>query len=239
MSVASFELGFLGTSTGAQPYVRRGVGHPIQVLVVQPLFEERNRLRRLLAETTRRLAAVGVGSWMFDLPCTGDSAGATIDAVWTGWIDSVEKQAQHITSTGCDELHIFSARGGGLLDQPAACSHYRLAPVAGERLLRELMRSRAAARGGVTIASLESRFAQGEAIELGGFEMSAALAASLRAAGPQPVAPLRTAVVGDASGDVTLSGPPLWRQAEPAEEPVLADALAADLLEWIGSCGAR
>ncbi len=243
----SFELGILDSAAGELPYVRRGPRDGAQVLVIQPLFEEQNRLRRLLAAVTRSLARRGIGSWMFDLPGTGDSAVPGAAANWHGWRDAIRAAARHVAlpppageGPVVDRPHILSVRGGCLLDDVPGRSLYRFAPVAGERLLRELLRARVAAEDGATMTSLNAAIDAGETLDLAGYAVPASLATSLRTAAPDALPlPLRTATIGEGAADIRLSGAPLWRQAEPEPATALAAALADDLASWMASCDAR
>jgi hypothetical protein len=242
---ASFDLRLIETSVATLPCVLRGPREGPQLLVVPPLFEEMNRTRRLLAGIGRRLAELGVGSWLPDLPGTGDS-GLPSDAMdWTLWRGSLHALSERIAASGSADLHILSVRGGALLDDAApARSRYRLAPVtSGERLLRELMRARMAAdqeRGTpATFAELSERLAR-ETVELAGYPLTPGLAADLRAAAlPESPAPVRTVSLSDGAADVTFEGPPVWRQAEPAAALTLATRVADDLARWIATCAAR
>lgn len=235
----SFELRFIDTSAGVLPCVVRGPRAGPQILVLQPLFEEMNRTRRLLADVTRRLAAKGIGSWLIDLPGTGDSELRTGQASWAIWRNAVSASSQHIRASHGNH-YIFSIRGGALLDDAAGpIPAYRLAPVAsGSRLLRELMRTRAAAeseRGtSYGIRDIEAELAAGVPVELGGYAVTPTLAQALASALLGDAwARNRTAVVGDGTADVRFEGPPVWRQAEPLPAHGLAAAVADDIAEWL------
>ena len=158
-----------------------------------------NRTRALLASIGRRLSERGIGSWLPDLPGTGDSMLPFADAGWPMWRDSLEATAELMTTSHGTAPHLFAVRGGALLTGIAAVStRYLLAPVtSGERLLRELMRTRLAAdqeRGDSnSLTALEARSAH-ETVEMGGYPISPALAAELRAAtvpGSEPPASAR------------------------------------------------
>ena len=237
----SFDFRLIDTPAGSLPCIVRGPKHGPQVLIVPPLFEEMNRARALLAGIGRRLATRGIGSWLPDLPGTGDSAVALTEIGWADWRAAVSEMAEHIAATSGQASNIFSIRGGALLDDAApAAAWYRLAPVAaGDRLLRELLRTRLAAdqeRGTpTTLAALEASLAAAT-VELGGYPITPALAASLRNAVAAPVAPLRTATVGSGDADRLFDGPPVWRQAEPPAVPMLAANIADDLADWIAQC---
>jgi len=244
-TAASFDLRLIETAVATLPCVVRGPREGAQLLIVQPLFEEMNRTRRLLAGIGQRLAQAGIGSWLPDLPGTGDSElpGTAMD--WELWRNSLRALSEHISASPSADLHIFSLRGGTLLaDAVPTRSHYRLAPVvSGERLLRELMRARVAAdqeRGTpVTIAELTERLSR-ETVELAGYPISPKLAVDLRAARvAENGVPTRTADLTGGTADRLFEGPLVWRQAEPVAADRLAAEVAEDIAQWIAACGVR
>ena len=240
----SFDFRLLDTPAGSLPCIIRGPAHGPQLLIVPPLFEEMNRTRALLAGIGRQLSKHGIGSWLPDLPGTGDSALPLAAASWSMWRDAVQGLCELVAASHGTRPHLFTVRGGALLaDGAGASSRYVLAPAAsGERLLRELMRTRLAAdqeRGDPTsLAALEARSAE-ETVEMGGYPISPALAADLRAATLPGFEPTRTAALTGGTGDRLFDGPPVWRQAEPAAAPTLASEIADDLAAWITTCAAR
>lgn len=240
----SFDFRLIDTPAGSLPCIVRGSTARSQLLIIPPLFEEMNRTRALLAGVGRRLADRDIGSWLPDLPGTGDSDLSLHDIGWMQWQSSLQALAQIISASSGGDIHILSVRGGALLDETlAAQSRYRLAPAAsGDRLLRELLRARIAAdqeRGTpTTIATLDAQLAN-ETVELAGYPISPALAADLRVATLAPAAKVRTVGLSGGSGDHVIDGPPLWRHAEPAAAPALAAELAEDVAKWIESCERR
>jgi hypothetical protein len=223
--------------------VRRGPASGPQLVIVQPLFEEMNRCRRLLADTTRRLAGTGIASWLFDLPATGDSPLPTSAGDWAAWRAAVAAVGAIAARAG--PVHALSLRGGALLDDALpAHSLYRLAPIrSGERILREMLRTRVASDAefgaATTLAALEAELSAGRTVDVGGYALTAGLAADMRAAVPANAPRLRTAIVGNGAADVVLDGAPVWRQAEPGAVDAFGSALATDIVEWIESCAAR
>lgn len=240
----SFDFRLIETAAGSLPCIVRPPADGAQLLIVPPLFEEMNRTRTLLAGIGRRLTERGIGSWLPDLPGTGDSELPLTGVRWRQWRDAVAALSELIAATSGGRPHLFAVRGGALLaDVPDAASRYLLAPVvSGERLLRELMRTRLAAdqeRGEAgTLAELEARLVK-ETLELGGYPISPALAADLRLAHPGGSPPTRTAALAGGKGDRLFDGPPVWRQAEPLAAPALALEIADDIADWIATCAGR
>jgi hypothetical protein len=203
--------------------MRIGAADAPPILIVPPLFEEMNRTRALLAAVMRRLAAMGHGCWLPDLSGTGESEVPLEDVAWYDWGHDVTSAAGHVAAHAGKPL-IASLRGGTLIDERAgARGWWRFAPVEGAMLARDLVRSGLA--GGV---------------EYAGYAPHDEMKASLAAAKPAAVAPLRTARLASDSGeaDVRLDGPALWRRSEPGFSAALAEAMAADIADWSRACAA-
>lgn len=207
--------------------------HRATILIVPPLFEEANRLRRTLVLAMRALAEKGFAAVLPDLPGQNDSLVALADVDLARWRDSLAE-----TATGIDgRIIVASVRGGALIDHRVeAAAWWRLAPVGGASLLRTLMRSRVSAdrEAGLT-SSLESLQADAKIapLLLAGNRLSPAMVAQLGASEPQAVEPLRSIGLG-AEG---IAGTPLWLRAEPGEDAAMAEAIAADLAAWSTTCG--
>jgi len=210
----------------------------VPLLILPALFEEMNRTRRLLTLTCAALAQEGVRTWLPDLPGTGDHAEQSTAADVPRWREAVEALA-HVAGGG-RAVHLLAVRGGALLAEPGAASLYRLAPQAsGAKLLRDLWRTRAAAESeagsGITAAAIEARSLGGETIVAAGYPITPTLAAQLRGT-TSPALPIPTRTAATAPGesvDIVLPGAPVWRQAEPTDMAVLANALAIDVHAWL------
>jgi alpha-beta hydrolase superfamily lysophospholipase len=203
--------------------MRTGAERAPAILFVPPLFEEMNRIRALIADIMRRLASMGHGCWLIDLRGTGESEHALRDTSWQDWRHDVASAASHVAERSGAPPLIASARGGCLIDDGAeARGWWRLAPVAGASLARDMVRAGLAG------------------VEWAGYNPPDAMRSALEAASPVPVRPLRTAQLQSsaAPGEVTLPGPALWRRSEPASSPELAEAAATDLDRWAQACGA-
>lgn len=204
------------------------------VLFVLPLFEEANRMRRTVRLAMRVLATRGIGSVLPDLPGQNESLVPTVEATLSLWRDAL---ADHVTTVDRSVL-IAAIRGGVLIDDVAAAAHWRLAPVRGASLLKTMLRTRIAGdrENGTdtSMAQLEEQ-AQNVPLRLAGNLLSPRMIAELRAAGPVDLTECRTVSLG--SADDALPGRPLWLQAEPGEDEVLAEAIADDIISCMTSCG--
>jgi alpha-beta hydrolase superfamily lysophospholipase len=201
--------------------LRLGRPHAPAILFVPPLFEEMNRTRALIAATMRWLAKRGHGCWLIDLSGTGESERDLAEVAWQDWRHDVTAAAAHIAEKARKPL-IASLRGGALIDDCAeARGWWRLAPLDGAAVARDMVRSGLA--GGV---------------EWAGYAPSPGLRDALAAAAPAAVRSLRTARLTSDRGeaDAKLEGPALWRRSEPGNSAVLADAIAADLHRWSREC---
>ena len=176
-------------------------------------------MRRFTVQLMAALAERGVGSLLPDLPGTGESL---VDLRRIGdWSASLHGLARTHPAAARQTVAI---RGGALLDgdiadwwvRPKPRRRWRLAPITGERLLRDL--DRADAIGGAAEP---------------GWPISPALRAMLRARTPEGDA--RTAGLADSPGeaDVRLAGVSLWRLAEPGEDSALVAAAADDIAGWV------
>jgi alpha-beta hydrolase superfamily lysophospholipase len=203
--------------------MRIGPAEGAPILFVPPLFEEMNRTRALIASMMRALASEGFGCWLPDLPGTGESERALDEVSWDDWRTAVSEAADHAAAAGGRAPVIAALRGGCLLDDAAEGSaHWRLAPVAGASLARDMERS---AMAGVAWA---------------GYSPSPSLREELEAALPEPEMRLRTVRLASdrAEADSKIAGPALWRRSEPGISAPLAEAAAADLAGWAKSCAA-
>ncbi|MGV3730176.1 MAG: hypothetical protein ACO1NN_05395 [Sphingopyxis sp.] len=203
------------------------------IVFVPPLLEEANRSRRTLVLAMRALAADGFAAMLPDLPGQNESLVALANVDLDQWQDALAA----VTGAIDGPAIIASVRGGALIDHRAkAAAWWRLAPVGGASLLRTLMRARVGADREAGIASsLESLQAAARTapLLLAGNALSPAMIAGLGAAAAQPVEPLRSIPLGEGG----IVGTPLWLRAEPGEDAVMAQAIAADIAAWSKTCG--
>ena len=104
---------------GEELWPRYGANLPIQAIIIQPLFEEANRCRRLLVSVMRGLAANGIGSVLPDLPGTGESRTEISEVAFSDWQEALSAFVETV-----EPVIIASLRGGALLDGGLAAKGY-------------------------------------------------------------------------------------------------------------------
>jgi pimeloyl-ACP methyl ester carboxylesterase len=186
------------------------------ILFVPPLLEEMNRTRAFMAAVMRGLSGAGYGSILPDLPGTGESERALAQVDWVAWRQAVSELAPLAVAS-------VAIRGGCLLDDDSTLPCWRLAPVDGASLIRDLERSGMVGGGGSA-----------------GYDPSPALVEALRAA--SPATKVRTRVVRLArdrgEADLKVDGPPLWRRSEPQSSYQLSSLISDDIITWVRQCAA-
>lgn len=208
--------------------------HPALIILLPPLFDEANRLRRTLVLTMRGLAAAGHDSWLPDLPGQGDSLLPTEDATLTGWRDALAT----LVADAKRPVVTAAWRAGALIDAaPGIAARWRMAPLAGASVVRTLARAKVAGeREAGRALSLDALLEQmrAQTTEVAGNRLSPTMVAELEAATIDAAGPLREVSIGR-DGDA-LPGSPLWLRAEPGEDRAMAEAMANDIAQWARSC---
>lgn len=208
---------------GPEWLMRIGAAEAPAILFVPPLFEEMNRTRALIAAAMRALAAAGFGAWLPDLRGTGESQVLLDEVRWSDWRNDVMAAADHVrTRSGAPPL-LAALRGGCLIDDAAAAiGWWRLAPVDGSSLVRDMVRSGIAG------------------VEWAGYPASPDVRGRLHDSRPFLQEPLRVVRLATDPGaaDIKLPGPALWRRSEPGNSAELAEAMAADIVAWHAQCAA-
>ena len=222
---------------GREALLRFGPDRGPTLLILPPLFEEANRMRRCLVETMRMLGNdFGIATALPDLPGTGDSIVATVDARFKDWGSAISACSASLPQP-CMTVAI---RGGALLDGFADVQYrWRLSPISGRKLLRDMIRA-------VTISSevksveLEAQ-ARIEPTMLAGNLIHPALFAALDAAVPIDDPHIRTVGTAGEAGefDHQIAAAALWRRAEPGEDEELVNAMAEYIERWMHACVAR
>ncbi|MFH7044196.1 hydrolase 2, exosortase A system-associated [Paucibacter sp. JuS9] len=166
-----------------------------RILYLAPFADEMNKARRMAALQARALAKAGFDVLQIDLLGCGDSSGDFGDASWEAWIDDVLHACEWLLARPSNlPLWLWGLRSGCLL---AAEAHRRLAvpshllfvqpPVSGKPLLQQFLRLKLAgdmldgsSKG--LMARMRADLEQGQALEIAGYTLSAALAQGLETA---------------------------------------------------------
>ncbi len=202
-----------------------------KLLILLPLFEEMNRMRRVVVRTMRHLADHDVQSYLPDLPGCNESKAPLDIQDLDGWIRTVADICEAFNIT-----HIASIRGGALIDHAYYdLPHWRFAPTNGAALARTMLRTKLASEKEngrvVTIDQLMAK-AEKAPIELAGNMIGGAMLTQLMDAKPAPLPHLRELALGE--GEDEIIGSTLWLRAEPQDDADMAIAIADDLHRWIG-----
>ncbi len=212
---------------GEEHMLRLGVMSDIQIIIIQPFFEEANRVRHLIINIMHALESEGIGTILPDLPGTGESLIALKNVTLADWQDALGAVSKGFGGT---TLLCASFRGGALIDEAVpAAAHWRCAPDTGQRLVRDLMRTRLT--GGQAAEAADH-------IILAGNRIGRGLLDALGTVIPVPHPIIRTVRLETdaADADARVAGAPLWRRSEPGDDPVLEAALVADLTHWARQC---
>lgn len=220
---------------GREAMLRFGPDTGPVVVAALPLFDEANRTRALVVTILRLLAERGIAGALPDLPGQGESLVPT-------HCTSLLKM-QDAFSFACDKFdrdgrncYALGVRSGVLLDVLAALAgRWHFAPMPGEKLLRELRRT--ATASDPQRHDLDSLVLGGDTpIEIAGNLLAPTLLSELPAARPAPDARIVRLVSDAADADYKVEGSPLWRRAEPDNDPALAALLADDIVAWVHAC---
>jgi len=196
-----------------------------RIMIIPPLFDEMNRVRHTLVETMREMAQYEVTSALPDLPGCNESAAKLEDQSIETWREAISGAAETFGAT-----HIFSIRGGCLIDDGPLLPTMRLAQVKGQSLLKALVRTRIAGdkeTGVTTSADALAAQAKSGAVELAGSMIGPQLWSDLENAVPSGLDHL----ISDMKL-ADIAGTALWLRAEPQYDASMAARLAKALAHW-------
>lgn len=199
-----------------------------RLLVIPPLFDEHNKLRRQLVAVMDRLDRSGIDSVLPDLPGWNESLAPLAEQSLESWRGAIRAAIAHFRPT-----RFLAVRAGTLL-VPVGIPGWDYAPVGGRQVLRGMIRARIIASkesGRVESADELMAMARDVGIELAGWHLGPKLVTQLEAAEPGE-SPLRSRI-----DQAMVGGKPLWLRAEPDEDPEQADAIAAIIALSINSAG--
>ena len=192
----------------------------VRVLIVPALFEEANRTRRMLVETMRALAMVGVASVLPNLPGCNESLAPLERQTLGDWRGAMAFASAHFSAT-----HVLTLRGGALLAPDL--SGWRFEPIHGAQALRPMLRARTvAAREEGRAETMDGLLAEARdhGIELAGYRLGAAMVRDLEAAKAFGCSGQTMLGLDD------LGGAALWLRSEPGEDAALSATLAARIV---------
>lgn len=207
------------------------------ILHVHAFGDEMNKSRRMTALQAIDAARVGCAVLQVDLHGCGDSSGEFEEATWDTWLADVRsaarlavaRHAQRWPTAAPPTCWMWGHRVGALLAAQsikALDPDWRLLlwhPVAqGKSFLQQLLRVRSAAEkmrnaSGATVAQLRARLHDGEALDLAGYRVTAAMADALEAASLPPTLGLRQVC---------------WLEVSAGTEPSLLPASSAIADRW-------
>ncbi len=200
-----------------------------RILILPPLFDEMNRMRSTLNAAMRDLSDRGILSALPDLPGLNESLALLSKQSVTGWTEAAQDAAATIQAT-----HVFSVRGGCLVDQindrnGDPLLTLRLSPAKGQSLLSTLIRTKQAGDKAMGIAtdrdSLVAKVAM-IPVELAGFVLGADMWHTLEKAAPAQGANITEIKPQDCNGST------LWLRAEPQHDTTMAHGLAHQIDSW-------
>jgi exosortase A-associated hydrolase 2 len=168
----------------------RPVGEPTAcALFVAPFGDEMNKSRAAIAELGRVLAAIGCAVIVADVSGTGESAGEFRDAHWENWLADLAVVVEWAAATLHPVTTIIGLRLGCLLGAELASRltlpirhTVLIQPVtSGQRFLTQFLRLRVAGTvlngaGRTTVGDLRGKLAEGQLLEVGGYELNGELA---------------------------------------------------------------
>ena len=193
-------------------------GRERRVLVLAPLFSEHNTMRHQLVEIMRRLDGAGIDSTLPDLPGCGESMALLKDQTLSGWRRAMAGYARTFGTT-----EVFAVRGGTAL-LPDEIPAFVYGAVDASKILRTMIRARSiASREAGRTERIDEILERGrrDGVELAGYRLGPDMVRELDEAVLE--LPRRARIIDQ----VEIGGSPLWLQAEPADDPEQADALAA------------
>lgn len=165
------------------------------IVYLHPFAEEMNKSRKMAAMQARRLATSGYGVLLIDLFGCGDSSGELKDANWSLWKADVRNAIDWMHTRQKTPISLWGLRLGALLALDLAQSTENAVekvvlwqPVLqGTSFLNQFFRLRLAGDmltekiSPLTAPPVRTLLDQGQIVEIAGYEISPALAASIDA----------------------------------------------------------
>ena len=233
---------------GREAMIRFGPATGPIVVAVLPLFEEANRTRTFVVTILRMLAERGIASALPDLPGTGESlvpletlpSTLEMEEGYESAVDGFWQQGR--------KRYGIAFRSGALLDRLVTLNgRWHFAPQDAADLLRDLKRIKQASLGPerqLTEFWQHDGQMPGDVphppVEIAGNLIAADFLTNLKVDVPldEEDGPLRIVRLetDPRPADRHVPGAPLWRRAEPDNDPALAALLADDIAAWVRQC---
>ncbi len=175
------------------------------VLCVPPFNEEMNRCRSMVALQAQTFAKLGIGTLLFDLHGTGDSAGEYVDARWNIWKQDIQVAFDWLNSQPGHFRCLWGVRLGAILaaetlqtiDLPETAFIAWQPVVDGRQHFTQFLRMRIAAQmerphlPKENTNSMREQLAAGKPLEVSGYEIHPEFAAAIDAARLDAFTPVR------------------------------------------------
>ncbi|MFZ6843228.1 hydrolase 2, exosortase A system-associated [Undibacterium sp. RuTC16W] len=199
VAASSAESFFLDTSSGYRfcLYFSPKKDKPCLggIVYLHPFAEEMNKSRKMAAMQARRLAVSGYGVLIIDLFGCGDSSGELKDASWSIWKQDVQDAINWMRARLKAPISLWGLRLGALLaldmvqstENPVEKIALWQPVLQGTSFLNQFFRLRLAGdmltekNPSSTQPSVRTLLDQGQIVEIAGYEISHALAASIDA----------------------------------------------------------
>ncbi len=164
------------------------------VVYVHPFAEEMNKSRRMAALQAKAMAAAGYAVLQIDLHGCGDSSGDFADATWESWVSDVSLAWNWLQQRYDSDLWLWGLRTGCLVACEAAARIstpsqllFWQPVLSGKQFLQQFLRLKIASEmlGGDSkglMDCLREQLAQGESVEVAGYQLSSDLASGLEKA---------------------------------------------------------
>ena len=229
-------------SGGREAMLRFGPATGPVAIVALPLFEEANRTRAFAVSLCRALAKRGVASLLPDLPGQGESL-APLETLSVLELQKAYDALIAVPDREGRRRYGVGIRSGALLDAIGPLfGRWHLAPQDGVDLLRDLtrMQQMEVGQSGARDANVGGDRAADAPVRIGGNLISASMLTELAEMTPSDGGDIPRRIVRlDTDlklADRHVPGAPLWRRAEPDNDPALAALLADDIADWIATC---
>ena len=159
------------------------------ILYVHPFAEELNRTRRMASLQARRFAALGYAVLQIDLFGCGDSCGDFNAARWELWQRDLATTRDWLAERSVGPMHVWGLRLGGLLALDFASTTHVDGVILwqpflnGRTCINQFLRQRLqpAARPSRSSCSLRAELVARGALEINGYELTAALVQAIDA----------------------------------------------------------